>query len=91
MERQSFLRTPRHSRGFSWDKNGTLGQSVPKSQAVMLEEVSMEKQKDQEFAHLEVKRLCGVFGAPLPPVEEKPVDKVKEPPRPYRSREREER
>ena len=26
----------------------------------------MEKQKDQEFAHLEVKRLCGVFGAPLP-------------------------
>ena len=51
----------------------------------------MEKQKDQEFAHLEVKRLCGVFGAPLPPVEEKPVDKVKEPPRPYRSREREER
>lgn len=40
----------------------------------------MEKQKDQEFAHLEVKRLCGVFGAPLPPVEEKPVDKVKEPP-----------
>ena len=57
----------------------------------MLEEVSMEKQKDQEFAHLEVKRLCGVFGAPLPPVEEEPVDKVKEPPRPYRSREREER
>ena len=51
----------------------------------------MEKQNDQEFAHLEVKRLCGVFGAPLPPVEEKPVDKVKEPPRPYRSREREER
>ena len=36
----------------------------------MLEEVSMEKQKDQEFAHLEVKRLCGVFGAPLPPVED---------------------
>ena len=32
----------------------------------------MEKQKDQEFAHLEVKRLCGVFGAPLPPVEESP-------------------
>lgn len=57
----------------------------------MLEEVSMEKQKDQEFAHLEVKRLCGVFGAPLPPVEETPVDKVKEPPSPYRSREREER
>lgn len=42
----------------------------------MLEEVSMEKQKDQEFAHLEVKRLCGVFGAPLPPVEEKPVDSL---------------
>ena len=70
-------------------KSGTLGQSVPKSLAVTLEEVSMEKQKDQEFAHLEVKRLCGVFGAPLPPAEEKPVDKVKEPPRPYRSRERE--
>ena len=64
---------------------------LQQAQAVMLEEVSMEKQKDQEFAHLEVKRLCGVFGAPLPPVEEKPVDKVKEPPRPYRSREREER
>ncbi len=51
----------------------------------------MEKQKEQEFAHLEAKRLCGVFGAPLPPVEETPVDKVKEPPSPYRSREREER
>lgn len=51
----------------------------------------MEKQKEQEFVHLEAKRLCGVFGAPLPPAEEMPVDKVKEPPRPSRSREREER
>ena len=57
----------------------------------MLEEVSMEKQKHQEFAHLEVKRLCGVFGAPLPPVEEQPGDKDTEPPRPYRSRQRAER
>ena len=54
----------------------------------------MDKKHEQDFADLEVKRLCGVFGTPipaLPPVEEKPVDKVKEPPRPYRSREREER
>ena len=51
----------------------------------------MEKQNEQEFAHLEAKRLCGVFGAPLPPEKERPVDKVKEPPRPCRSREREER
>lgn len=26
MERQSFLRTPRHSRGFSWDKNKITGE-----------------------------------------------------------------
>ena len=89
--RPDFKPCPGMAEMLSTWKNGTLGQSVPKSQAVMLEEVSMEKQKDQEFAHLEVKRLCGVFGAPLPPVEEKPVDKIKEPPRPYRSREREER
>jgi len=51
----------------------------------------MEKQREQDRADLEVKRLCGVFGSPQPPEEEKPLDKVKEPPRPYRSREREER
>ena len=50
----------------------------------------MEKQREQDRADLEVKRLCGVFGS-QPPEEEKPLDKVKEPPRPYRSREREER
>ena len=47
----------------------------------------MEKQREQDRADLEMKRLCGVFGSE----EEKPLDKVKEPPRPYRSREREER
>ena len=52
----------------------------------------MEKQREQDRADLEMKRLCGVFGAPQPPEEEKPkVDKAKEPPRPHRSREREER
>ena len=51
----------------------------------------MEKQREQDRADLEVKRLCGVFGSPQPPEEEKQLDKVKEPPRPYRSREREER
>ena len=50
----------------------------------------MEKQREQDRADLEMKRLCGVFGSPQPE-EEKPLDKVKEPPRPYRSREREER
>lgn len=50
------------------------------------------KQWEQERADLEVKRLCGVFGAPQPAEEEKPgLDKVKEPPCPRRSREREER
>lgn len=49
------------------------------------------KQREQDRADLEMKRLCGVFGSPQPPEEEKPLDKVKEPPRPYRSREREER
>ncbi len=48
----------------------------------------MEKQREQDRADLEMKRLCGVFGSPQPPEEEKPLDKVKEPPRPYRSRER---
>ena len=51
----------------------------------------MEKQRERELADLEVRRLCGVFGAPQPPEEEKPRDKVKEPPRACRSREREER
>ena len=44
----------------------------------------MEKQREQDRADLEMKRLCGVFGSPQPPEEEKPLDKVKEPPRPYR-------
>ena len=37
-----------------------------------------------DFADLEVKRLCGVFGTPipaLPPERDKALDKVKEPPR----------
>lgn len=52
----------------------------------------MEKQREQDRADLEMKRLCGVFGSPQPPEEEKPkMDKVKEPPRAYQSREREER
>ena len=41
----------------------------------------MEKQREQDRADLEMKRLCGVFGSP----------QVKEPPRAYQSREREER
>ena len=74
------------------EKIGTLGQSVPKSQAVMLEEVSMEKQKDQEICTSGGQTSFAACSArPCPHVEEKPVDKVKEPPRPYRSREREER
>lgn len=37
----------------------------------------MEKQREQDRADLEMKRLCGVFGSPQPPEEEKPkVDKV---------------
>ena len=52
----------------------------------------MEKQREQERADLEMKRLCGVFGSPQPPEEEKPkLDKVKEPPHVCRSLEREER
>ena len=45
----------------------------------------MEKQREQDRADLEMKRLCGVFGSPQPPEEEKPLDKVKEPPRPIGS------
>ncbi len=53
----------------------------------------MEKKHEQDFANLEVKRLCGVFGTPIPaaPEREKALDKVKEPPRVCRSLEREER
>ena len=54
----------------------------------------MEKKREQDFTNQEALRLSGVFNTPLPaqpPEEEKPLDKVKEPPRPYRSREREER
>ena len=47
--------------------------------------MGMDKQREQEQAALEIKRLCGVFGTPQPPEEEKALDKVKEPPRPYRS------
>ena len=49
------------------------------------------KQRQQDRAGLEMKGLCGVVGSPQRPEEEKPLDKVKGPPRPYRSREREER
>ena len=54
----------------------------------------MGKKHEQDFADLEVKRLCGVFGTPipaLPPERDKALDKVKEPPRTSRSLEREER
>ena len=54
----------------------------------------MDKKHEQDFADLEVKRLCGVFGTPipaLPPERDKALDKVKEPPRTSRSLEREER
>ena len=51
----------------------------------------MEKQREQDRADLEMKRLCGVFGSPQPPEREKALDKVKEPPRVCRSLEREER
>ena len=42
----------------------------------------MGKKHEQDFADLEVKRLCGVFGTPipaLPPERDKALDKVKEP------------
>ena len=54
----------------------------------------MDKKREQDFAALEVKHLCGVFGTPIPalPLErDKALDKVKEPPRTSRSLEREER
>ena len=54
----------------------------------------MDKQQDLDVAELEVQRLCGVFGTPIPalPLErDKALDKVKEPPRTSRSLEREER
>ena len=54
----------------------------------------MDKKREQDFADLEVKRLCGVFGTPrpaLPPERDKALDKVKEPPCTSRSLEREER
>lgn len=54
----------------------------------------MEQNRKQELAGLEALRLCGVFNTPLPDPAtevEKELDRVKEPPNKYRSREREER
>ena len=54
----------------------------------------MEKKREQELVDQEALRLSGVFNTPIPasPRErEKPLDKVKEPPRASRSLEREER
>lgn len=54
----------------------------------------MEKNREQELAALEALRLHREFHAPRPDQTEeqkKPLDKVKEPPRACRSREREER
>ena len=54
----------------------------------------MEKTRKQELADQEALRLYREFHAPLPaksPEREKPLDKVKEPPRASRSLEREER
>lgn len=54
----------------------------------------MDKKREQDFAALEVKRLCGVFGTPisaLPPERDKALDKVKEPPRISQCLEQEER
>ena len=55
----------------------------------------MEKKREQELSVLEALRLHREFHLPrpLPPAgeQEKPLDKVKEPPRACRSREREER
>ena len=54
----------------------------------------MEKKREQDFANQEAMRLYREFHAPIPasPRErEKPLDKVKEPPRVCRSLEREER
>ena len=55
---------------------------------------TMDKKREQDFTALKVKRLCRVFGTPipaLPPKRDKALDKVKEPPRTSRSLEREER
>lgn len=54
----------------------------------------MEKKREQELADREALRLYREFHAPIPakpPEQEKPLDKVKEPPRASRSLEREER
>ena len=54
----------------------------------------MEKIRKQELADQEALRLYREFHAPIPkkpPEREKPLDKVKEPPRASRSLEREER
>ena len=54
----------------------------------------MEKKREQELADQEALRLYREFHAPIPakpPEREKPLDKVKEPPRASRSLEREER
>ena len=55
---------------------------------------TMDKKREQDFDDLEAKRLCGVFGTPipaLPPERDKALDKIKEPPCTSRSLEREER
>ena len=62
--------------------------------AIDKEEVCMEKKREQELSVLEVLRLHREFHLPRPvpaDEQEKPLDKVKEPPRACRSREREER
>lgn len=54
----------------------------------------MEKKREQELSVLEALRLHREFHLPRPiptDKQEKPLDKVKEPPRACRSREREER
>lgn len=54
----------------------------------------MEKKREQELSVLEVLRLHREFHLPRPVQageQEKPLDKVKEPPHACRSREREER
>ena len=54
----------------------------------------MEKDRKQELADLQALQLCGVFNTPIPDSAaeaEKELDRVKEPPNKYRSREREER
>jgi len=54
----------------------------------------MEKKREQELSVLEMLRLYREFHLPRPVQageQEKPLDKVKEPPRACRSREREER